>query len=41
MRCGGSASAVGDAATAAVVSSIVAIISAAGLFAWVFYVLGI
>jgi phospholipid/cholesterol/gamma-HCH transport system permease protein len=41
MRCGGSASAVGDAATAAVVSSIVAIISAAGIFAWVFYVLGI
>ncbi len=41
MRCGGSASAVGDAATAAVVSSIVAIISAAGMFAWVFYVLGI
>jgi len=41
MRCGGSASAVGDAATAAVVSSIVAIISAAGVFAWVFYVLGI
>jgi phospholipid/cholesterol/gamma-HCH transport system permease protein len=41
MRCGGSASAVGNAATAAVVSSIVAIISAAGVFAWVFYVLGI
>jgi phospholipid/cholesterol/gamma-HCH transport system permease protein len=41
MRCGGSASAVGDAATAAVVWSIVAIISAAGVFAWVFYVLGI
>jgi len=41
MRCGGSASAVGDAATAAVVSSIVAIISAAGVFAWVFYVLGL
>jgi phospholipid/cholesterol/gamma-HCH transport system permease protein len=41
MRCGGSASAVGDAATAAVVSSIVAIISAAGIFAWAFYVLGI
>lgn len=41
MRCGGSASAVGDAATAAVVSSIVAIISAAGVFAWVFYMLGI
>jgi len=41
MRCGQSASAVGDAATAAVVSSIVAIICAAGVFAWVFYVLGI
>lgn len=41
MRCGGSASAVGDAATAAVVTSIVAIISAAGVFAWVFYMLGI
>ncbi len=41
MRCGGSASAVGDAATAAVVTSIVAIISAAGVFAYVFYVLGI
>jgi phospholipid/cholesterol/gamma-HCH transport system permease protein len=41
MQCGGSASAVGDAATSAVVSGIVLIISACGIFAAVFYVLGI
>lgn len=41
MQCGRSASAVGDAATAAVVNGIVAIIAAAGVFAYVFYVLGI
>jgi phospholipid/cholesterol/gamma-HCH transport system permease protein len=41
MECGGSASAVGDAATSAVVTSIVLIISACGIFAVAFYVLGI
>lgn len=41
MQCGSSSSAVGDATTAAVVSSIVAIIGACGLFAVAFYVLGI
>ena len=41
MQCGSSASAVGDAATSAVVTGIVFIISACGLFAVVFYVLGI
>jgi len=41
MECGSSASAVGDAATSAVVTGIVLIISACGLFAVVFYVLGI
>jgi len=41
MECGSSASAVGDAATSAVVTSIVLIISACGIFAAVFYVLGI
>jgi phospholipid/cholesterol/gamma-HCH transport system permease protein len=41
MESGSSASAVGDAATSAVVTGIVLIISACGLFAVVFYVLGI
>ena len=41
MESGSSASAVGDAATSAVVSGIVLIISACGVFAAVFYVLGI
>ncbi len=41
MQCGNSSSAVGDAATSAVVTGIVFIISACGLFAVVFYVLGI
>jgi len=41
MQCGGSASAVGDAATSAVVTGIVLIISACGILAAVFYVLGI
>jgi phospholipid/cholesterol/gamma-HCH transport system permease protein len=41
MQCGNSSSAVGDAATAAVVTGIVFIISACGLFAVIFYVLGI
>jgi phospholipid/cholesterol/gamma-HCH transport system permease protein len=41
MQSGSSSSAVGDATTKAVVSSIVAIISACGIFAVVFYVLGI
>lgn len=41
MESGNSASAVGDAATSAVVSGIVLIISACGVFAAVFYVLGI
>jgi len=41
MQSGSSSSAVGDATTRAVVSSIVAIISACGIFAVVFYVLGI
>jgi phospholipid/cholesterol/gamma-HCH transport system permease protein len=41
MECGSSASAVGDAATSAVVTGIVLIISACGIFAVVFYVLGI
>jgi phospholipid/cholesterol/gamma-HCH transport system permease protein len=41
MRCGNSSSAVGDAATSAVVTGIVFIISACGVFAVVFYVLGI
>jgi len=40
-QCGNSSSAVGDAATAAVVTGIVFVISACGLFAVVFYVLGI
>jgi len=41
MQCGTSASAVGEAATSAVVTGIVAIITACGLFAVIFYVLGI
>jgi phospholipid/cholesterol/gamma-HCH transport system permease protein len=41
LQSGASASAVGDAATSAVVTSIVLVISACGLFAVVFYVLGI
>jgi phospholipid/cholesterol/gamma-HCH transport system permease protein len=41
MQCGGSASAVGDATTSAVVTGITLIISACGTFAAVFYVLGI
>jgi phospholipid/cholesterol/gamma-HCH transport system permease protein len=41
MQCGSSSSAVGDAATSAVVTGIVFIISACGVFAVVFYALGI
>jgi phospholipid/cholesterol/gamma-HCH transport system permease protein len=41
MQCGNSSSAVGDAATRAVVTGIVFIISACGIFAVMFYVLGI
>lgn len=41
LQCGNSSSAVGDATTSAVVTSIVGIISACGLFAVLFYVLGI
>ena len=41
MECGTSASAVGDATTSAVVTGIVLIISACGIFAVTFYVLGI
>jgi phospholipid/cholesterol/gamma-HCH transport system permease protein len=41
LQCGNSSSAVGDAATSAVVSGIVAIIVACGTFAVIFYVLGI
>src|SRR5262252_7411740 len=41
IQCGNSSSAVGDAATSAVVTGIVAIVSACGIFAVVFYVLGI
>jgi len=41
MRSGNSSSAVGDATTSAVVSSIVLIISACGVFAVLFYILGI
>jgi phospholipid/cholesterol/gamma-HCH transport system permease protein len=40
MQSGRSASAVGDAATSAVVTAIVAIIAAAGIYSAVFYVLG-
>jgi len=41
MQCGNSSSAVGDAATSAVVTGVVFIVSACGIFAVVFYVLGI
>ena len=41
LQCGNSSSAVGDAATSAVVTGIVAIVMACGTFAVVFYVLGI
>jgi len=41
MQCGNSSSAVGDAATSAVVTAIVFIITACGLFSVVFYVLGL
>jgi phospholipid/cholesterol/gamma-HCH transport system permease protein len=41
VQCGSSSSAVGEAATSAVVTGIVFIISACGLFAVIFYVLGI
>jgi phospholipid/cholesterol/gamma-HCH transport system permease protein len=41
IQCGNSSSAVGDAATSAVVTGIVAIVIACGIFAVVFYVLGI
>lgn len=40
-QCGQSSSAVGDAAMSAVVTSIVLIVSACGLFAWAFNLLGI
>ncbi|MGO9061596.1 MAG: MlaE family ABC transporter permease [Candidatus Binataceae bacterium] len=40
-QCGNSSSAVGDAATAAVVTSIVEVVVACGIFAWVFNILGI
>ena len=41
LQCGKSSSAVGDAATSAVVTGIVAIVVACGVFAVIFYVLGI
>jgi phospholipid/cholesterol/gamma-HCH transport system permease protein len=41
LQSGNSSSAVGDAATSAVVTGIVAIIVACGIFAVVFYVLGV
>jgi len=41
LQCGESSSAVGDAATSAVVTGIVAIVVACGIFSVVFYVLGI
>ncbi len=41
LQCGNSSSAVGDAATSAVVTGIVAIVLACGIFAVVFYILGI
>ncbi|HKY09532.1 MAG TPA: ABC transporter permease [Candidatus Binatia bacterium] len=41
IQCGNSSSAVGDAATSAVVTGIVSIVVACGIFAVVFYVLGI
>jgi phospholipid/cholesterol/gamma-HCH transport system permease protein len=41
IQCGNSSSAVGEAATSAVVTGIVFIITACGIFSVVFYVLGI
>jgi phospholipid/cholesterol/gamma-HCH transport system permease protein len=41
LQCGKTSSAVGDAATSAVVTGIVAIVAACGVFAVVFYILGI
>jgi phospholipid/cholesterol/gamma-HCH transport system permease protein len=41
LQCGKSSSAVGDAVTSAVVTGIVSIVAACGVFAVVFYVLGI
>ena len=41
MQCGGSASAVGEAATSAVVTSIVFIVSACGALSVVFYIIGV
>jgi phospholipid/cholesterol/gamma-HCH transport system permease protein len=41
LQCGNSSSAVGDAATSAVVTGIVAIVMACGIFAVIFYILGI
>src|SRR5712692_4394811 len=41
IQCGNISSAVGDAATSAVVTGIVAIVAACGIFAVVFYILGI
>jgi phospholipid/cholesterol/gamma-HCH transport system permease protein len=41
LQCGNSSSAVGDAATSAVVTGIIAIVAACGVFAVVFYTLGI
>jgi phospholipid/cholesterol/gamma-HCH transport system permease protein len=41
IQCGNSSSAVGDAATSAVVTGIVAIVAACGVFAVIFYALGI
>ncbi len=41
MQCGNSSSAVGDATTSAVVTSVVLVIGACGMFAVIFYVLGI
>ena len=41
MQCGGSASAVGEAATSAVVTSIVFIVAACGALSVVFYILGV
>jgi phospholipid/cholesterol/gamma-HCH transport system permease protein len=41
MQCGNSSSAVGDAATAAVVTGIVYIVVACGIFAVIFHVLNI
>lgn len=40
-QCGNSSSAVGDAATAAVVTGIVMVVVACGIYAWIFNILGI